>query len=461
MKKAIIISIVIFIAISVKSQVYETWSAPIALTDSSSFNSNPEVVVLNANESYMFYEKKQSQSGNREIWWKKISGSMSDEQMLIGGYPEADYRNPKIVNYNFLVFECNATNNDQYDLFGVKFDENGLVGNSFKLTNTDYDENSFYGESYSGICCWESEGDIIVANIQNSQDTLQLTNIEIIDTVNCFDPVCKDGFISWRKVEDNESHIYYSEIDWPSTEWSAPDTIFQTNDNINLSLSKSLYGFEGRNLCWQGSGKIYFSDTPNGYIAEISSPEILGIDNYYEPTAFNLEFITDYSPELYSFAGEAGPIRDIYIKVEMFSDDVINITDDTLKNKNPKLFYGGGNSYSYNVHNIWQTEINDFDVLYMSMASYLFGAIKENDAFRLEISPNPVSNNQNITISSPENISIYSAQIYSVSGELILKTGFDSHSSNYEINMRNTLPGVSFIKIQTSKGEVTRKLIKK
>ncbi|NOX46622.1 MAG: hypothetical protein GXO89_06555 [Chlorobi bacterium] len=45
MKKAIIISIVIFISISTKLQVYETWSAPIALTDSSSYNSNPLVAI--------------------------------------------------------------------------------------------------------------------------------------------------------------------------------------------------------------------------------------------------------------------------------------------------------------------------------------------------------------------------------------------------------------------------------
>ena len=455
MKKAILILSIIFISISVKSQVYQTWSDPIALTDSSSSNSNPDVVSYDGGESYMFYEKSST------IWWKKISEPMSDEQMLISGWPEVNYRNPKVVNYNFLIFECNATNNDQYEIFGVKFDENGLVGNSFQLTNTNYDENSFYATNSSSICCWESEGNIIVADIQNSGDTLQFTNLEIIDSGNCFDPVCKNGFISWRKIEANESHIYYSEKPWTIPEWSDPEIITQTGNNTNLSLSRTLNWFEGGyHLCWQSPNLIYFCEVPSINI-QISSPDIPGIDNYFEPTAFNLVIAVDYTPELYSFAGETNSIRNIYIKDDMYSGEVVNITDDTLVNKNPQMFAGSEYSYHYDVYNSWQTEIDGYDVLFMSMASYLFGEINENNAIHFEISPNPASNNQNITISTAENIKVYSAQIYSVSGELILKTDFDPNSNNYEIDLGEALPGVYFIKFQTLEGEVVRKVIKR
>jgi hypothetical protein len=305
MKKAILISIVIYISVSLKSQGYQTWSDPVALTDSSSFNSNPAVVNYGWGESYMFYEKKQSQSGNSEIWWRKISDPTSDEQMLIGGFPEADYRNPKVVPGHFLIFECNATNNGNYDIWGVKFDENGLAGNSCRLTDTENDENSFYNTISN--CCWENDGNIYAAIIHYVQDTLQFTDIEIIDTANCYDPVCKYHFIAWRKTENEESHIYYSEIEYPSTQWSEPDTIIQTNDNTQLSISRTLDWFDGGDiLCWQSSDSIHFSGTP-GWNLEISTPNIEGIDQYYEPTSFDLVFLTDdYFPSLYSFAGEAG-----------------------------------------------------------------------------------------------------------------------------------------------------------
>jgi hypothetical protein len=406
----------------------------------------------------MFYEKRQNQSGNRQIWWRSVP-YQAEEQLFINGFPDFDCRNPKVVDDNFLIFECNAQGN--YDLYWIKFDETGPIGNTFQFTNTDYDENSFYGTNSSSICCWESEGDIIVANIQSSGDTLQFTNLEIIDTGNCLEPVCKNNFISWRKVENEESHIYYSKIDWSSTEWSEPDTIIQTNDNTNLSISRTVEGCgEGYILSWQSSDSIHFSGTP-GYYLEISTPNIEGIDHYDEPTSFNLVFLTgDYLPELYSFAGEVGTTRDIYIMEYWFSNDPINITNDPEVNKNPELFSGGEYGYYYDVFNIWQTEINGYDVLYLSTASYVFGAIKENNAIHLDISPNPVSSNQNIRIHTSEDISIYTAQVYSATGNLILKTDFNPHIHKYEINLRNTLPGVYFIKIQTSKGKVVRKLIK-
>ncbi|NOX46621.1 MAG: T9SS type A sorting domain-containing protein [Chlorobi bacterium] len=171
----------------------------------------------------------------------------------------------------------------------MKFGENGLVGNSFRLTDTEYDENSFYGTSAMQTCCWESEGNIIATEVQ--------------------------------------------------------------------------------------------------------------------------------------YVGEYG--------------------------------------YYYDVFDIWQTEIEGYDVLFLSKASYVFGAIKENSAIHLDISPNPISSNQNIRIHTSEDISIYTAQVYSAKGNLILKTDLNPHIHKYEINLGNTKAGVYILKIQTSKGIVVRKLIKK
>lgn len=379
--------------------------------------------------------------------------------MLIGGWPEVDYRNPQIWYDCFLIFECNVYGN--YDIFGVKFDVNGLAGDAFQLTDTEYDENTFFciGD-YLGQCCWESQGSIIAAELQISQDTLKFAELETIDSVNCFEPVCRDNYIAWRKVENNESHIYYSKKNYPDYQWSVPDTIIQTNDNLNLSISNS-NGMEGYTICWQASDKIYFTDTWWGYNPQISSPEIPGIEKYYEPTAFNIDMILDELPNLYSFSGQTATSRDIYVADEFFSVYVLNITNDSLVNKNPMLFFGRVVWPNFEVINIWQTEIDGNDVLYMSSAWYLATAgVDEGELVDLNISPNPVGENQNITINSPENIFIKDVQVFSCTGYVVQEKVFNSQSHQFEIDLNNALPGVYFIKIQTSRGETVREIIK-
>lgn len=462
MKKLIITLSILMFASSLKSQIVENWTTPAALTDSSSFNSNP--VVCNfwetgSDDLFMFYEKRQSPSGLSQIWWKKISDPMSEEQMLIGGWPEVDYINPQIWQNEYLIFECNVYGN--YDIFGVKFDAYGLVGNPFQLTNTTYDENSFFCTNYySNGCCWESEGKIIATELQISQDTLKLASLEIVDSINCFDPVLQQNDIAWRKVENNESHIYYSRKTYPNWNWSSPDTL-APNNNTNLSPSTTMQFFGGGySLCWQADDKIYYSSTW-GSPPTVSSPDIPRVEKYYEPAGFNLVLGVDNLSELYSFAGETAFSRDIYIVDEWFSGYVLNITEDSLVNKNPRLFPGRQNLDYYEIINIWQTEINGHDVLFTSNAWYLAtGGVDEDELSELYISPNPLGDGQKITIHSPEDISINTVQVCNVAGHLIFEKKFNSQANQFDLDLNNAKAGVYFVKIQTSRGEAVRKVIK-
>jgi len=450
MKKAIIILSIIFITISVKSQFYSSWTEPMALTDSLSFNSNPSI-TNSWSYVFMFYEKRQTPQGLSQIWRKEVTDTLAEEQLFIEGLPGFDYRNPIVLNHEILVYESNVSGN--YDIYGIKFDEFGAVGNSFQLTNTEYDESSFYGENnWYPYCCWESNGDIIVAETDYyyPQDSLQFINQITIDTSNCHDPSCSDDFIVWRKTEGNESHIYSSSIENPE-----PGTVTFTGNSINLSMSKS-NSDEGDSFCWESLNKIYFRSI-NGN-TEIFSPDFSGIENYNEPTSFNVIYFTKELPNLYSFVGESDSTKNIYI-AGYYTTEPFQLTNDSLVQKNPRLFMGRHIPGGFDAYNIWQTVIEGHEVLYISMKSYITADLKENNNIALDISPNPVSNNQNITISTAENIQVYSAQIYSVSGELILETDFDSHSCNYEINIGNAFLGVYFIKIQTSEGESVKRLI--
>ena len=202
MKKSILILSILLFALSAKPQLIGEWSLPVALTDSISKNANPVVAVYPNDDSelYMFYEK--GEEPFRQIWWKKISEPMSEEQMFLGAWPEVDYRNPQILLYNFLIFECNVSGN--YDFFGVKFDENGLAGDIFQLTNTEFEERDLfpYTNDYSNLCCWVRGGNVYIAKPQQSQDSLILADSELIDSGDCYDPVCQENYIAWRKVEN-------------------------------------------------------------------------------------------------------------------------------------------------------------------------------------------------------------------------------------------------------------------
>ena len=462
MKTLLIFLSILLCTVSLKSQIIEDWTTPVALTDSSSNNSNPALVVLNDNGSqavFMFYER--GNVGSTQIWWKKISDPLAEQQMLIGGWPEVDYRNPQIWFNAYLIFECNVFGN--YDIFGVRFDVNGLVGEAFQLTNTEYNESTFFcSNSYPYQCCWESEGNIIASELLTSQDTLKFAQLETIDSVNCHEPVCRQNFIAWEKVENNESHIYYSKKSYPDYQWSDPDTITGTNDNTHLSLSRADSEWaEGHNLCWQAAGKIYFVETWGGPSPPISSPEIPRIEAYFEPAGFHLIMLLDYFPELYAFAGQTDTSRDIYIVDDFVSGYVLNITDDTLVDKNPGLFSGRFDWPYYEVISIWQTEINGYDVLCHSSAWYLAtGGIEEDELTGLTVSPNPLGENQTLTIHPPENVLIENVQVFSTSGALIQKISFAPQSQQFQIELKSVRPGVYFIKIETSRGRTIRKVIK-
>lgn len=469
MKKPILILLILSFAFSPKSQIVEDWAIPVALTDSIENNSNPIVIVLQDNgvdELYMFYNKYDEPY--REIWWRKISEPMSEEQMFLGVWPEVDYRNPQILLNNFLIFECNVYGN--YDLFGARFNENGLLGDIFQITNTENDENSFFiiNSYYTNTCCWESEGNILTAELEQSQDTLKLEDIEIIDSGDCFDPVCQENYIVWRKVENNESHIYYSEKNWSTNQWSDPEAIIDTGNNINQSLSIApIPEFEeGYNLCWQSDNKIYFSDLHGNYIY---SPTIPGVENYYEPTAYNYMFITDNFPGFYSFAGETASTRDIYIMDDYVSSNILKITDDSQLNKNPRLFTGR-NTYGYDhyeIVNIWQTEINGYDVLYCSYAVYnvVIGGMNENQLPQLNIYPNPFTESLNIDF-LPSELEMVNLEIYTLNGERILSREIDgqkntlrSISWNPKKDWKSLSQGVYFVKLTQGKSSIVRKVV--
>jgi hypothetical protein len=464
MKTIIPFITLILFTLPLYSQIMGSWSSPLAITDSTSDNSNPVVVVW-YDELYLFYNKYDEPY--RNVWWKKISEPMTEEQMLFGVWPELDYRNPQMLFNNFLILEINVFDGE-YDIFAAKVDTTGIVGDFFPLTNTPYDENSFFGyNSYSGICCWEGEGNIYLAEPQISEDTLILAEIELIDSGNCYDPVCQEGYVTWRKVESNESHIYYSEKNWSTNQWSDPAAIIDTGNNINLALSISvpeLYGW-GYNISWEAKDKIYFTDLDGGIP---TFPEIPGIEKYHEPDAFNIIWLTDYISDLYSFVGETDSVRDIYIVDEEVSNYILNITNDPNIDKNPRFFIGRPTyEYStfYEIINIWQKEINGNDVLYFSSSLYnvVIGNTLENDMTHVTIFPNPAPQGSFLQINFSEVIADdFNISILNNHGQIVDEFNVEKNNSK-EISVgwnKGNLPaGIYYLVVRTKNETFTEKFI--
>ncbi|MCF8367571.1 MAG: T9SS type A sorting domain-containing protein [Bacteroidales bacterium] len=434
------------------SQVIQDWSASVAFTDTNSFNSNPVVTAIpeyGMGSLFMFYEKTATQGSDHWIWWKKISDPQSEEEMLIGGFEFVDYRNPQIVYNDYLIFESNAL--DYYNLFAVKVDEDGLVpGEFYQLTYSQTDIEYFYASSgfYTPVGCWIENGDLMVADIVLNSDSLFFTNIEVLDSGNCFDPVCRHDYIAWRKLVNNESHIYFSERDYGNAPWSEPDTICATGNNIHLSISRILED-DGWTVCWENDGNVYYYDI-NGWSSP-TTPDWPEIDNFYEPSAFHLVIIVDDLPELYSFAGEAGSNRDIYIVDQMWSGELKNLTEDLHFNKNPRLFQGRLYGYFYEVVNIWQTEINGYDVLFGSQATYTIGNVNDemsSTRFDVMVYPNPVKDH--IAFEYPNSdYQNFNLSIFNNQGEIVLQK-----SDNKEIFYLENIDlqsGVYFYTLKSNK----------
>ncbi len=218
-------------------------------------------------------------------------------------------------------------------------------------------------------------------------------------------------------------------------------------------------------LCWQSQDKIHFSYTwgPNLYI---STPELPGIEKYYEPTAFHLILLTESIPELYSFAGEAGSSRNIYLIDNMFSGEVLNISNDDHINKNPRLFSGHLNWPYYEIINVWQKEIEGVDVLFESHAWYMAtGNIDDEKSVELNIYPNPFTETLNIELMNVQT-DVTLLEIFSISGEKLFCREIQNQANTSQSISWNPISdgvnlseGIYLVKFTQGRSSVVRKVV--
>ncbi len=477
MKNAIFsISVFFFIGIA-HAQFYPDWTEPVAITDSLSINSNPVVLTTTDdqnNDVFCFYEKRATGGSPSRIWYRNIY-TMSDEQIVFNE-DVFEFRNPNILVYPpyydsryFLVYESNQTGD--FDLYGIEFFTDGTFGQPFNLTNTPGDESSCdLGGGYEfNEACWKYEESILTSHISVIGDSLQFEEVYTIDTTNCFDPVCTQNYVLYRKITNDSSHIYYSKFNEAENLWTEPDTVYATGNNINLAIAKYnsyLYN-DWVTAVWENNRQLLSWE---GSYQEISHGEFEGISECVEPDFLTFDIYVDYFdfPAVFTFYSGEGQNKEVYSYAD-YAFYGQNLSNNNVVDSNPKVFYGPFYSNYFNTIDIWQTHINGNSVLYMSQISILLGSIgdhKRNDVQFLRISPNPFNEMLNIEyyISGNNEVSI---DIYTISGKQIdhiniydQKTGWNTYTWKVLENGKNNLPeGIYFIVLKQGNETVSKKTI--
>ncbi len=472
--KTTVLFIFLFVSSFINAQFYEDWTEPLAITDSISINTNPDVLAdtdILDGDVVVFYEKTMSVESNSQIWMRNLT-TLEEEQEILA-IENIDFRNPKLLVFSpyydtrcFIIYESNEAGN--FDIYGIEFFEDGSFGSSFQLTNTPEDENSCYISSLDAdiTACWETNSNIYFSEISFSQDTLQFEEIVTIDTNYCMEPICSDDHVFYRKMVGDSAHIYFSK-NIATGVWTQPAALYAIGNNINLQMIKHMFysTMDGEYIIWENNGQAqvwtYWSQ-------EVSTVQFQGAEICYEPSCLTYDVITDFwMPAIYTFCSGNNENREVYAINEEFSYVVINISNNSNIDRYPKLFMGKMAYNYFNTLNIWQSELNDNSVLYLSQVSVLIGGTTKykKNKLDLQISPNPFKDHLEIGFNSKEK-GIVCIEIVSITGKKLFEKKINVNANyihsftwNPQKDGINLSRGIYFVKLKLGESSIVRKVV--
>lgn len=473
--KKLLFLIILLSYLSINAQFYENWTEPFPITDSLSINSNPDVLAdtdILGGDVVVFYEKKVTASSNSQIWMRNLN-TLEDEQVIFAA-ESIDFRNPKLLVYSpyyntrcFIIHESSETGN--FNIYGIELFQDGSLGPSFQLTNTPEDENSsFVNSVFDGMsACWETSSNIFFSEISLSGDTLQFDEIVSIDTNFCHEPICSNDHVFYRKMVNDSSHIYYSRL-LAGGQWTQPAALYELGHNTSLkSIARMFFGIDDDEyIVWENNGQTliwtYWSQ-------EVTTFQFQDIDITYEPSCLIYDVITDFwMPSIFTFCSGENENREVYAVNEEFTNIAINISNNIYTDSYPKLFMGRMYGNYFNTLNIWQSEVNNSKVLYLSQKSILFGGTNENGSnskLSLQVSPNPFNNHLEIEFSSREQGPAI-IEIKDLKGHTIIFKEFVLITNHKELFIWNPSKennsiskGIYLVKMKQGKSIVTKKVV--
>jgi len=443
----------------IQCQPANNWSEPVILTDTVSYNSNPNLVI---NSSELFYEKKFSLLSPSSIYYQDI---YSNDEVAVLSNDSISYRNPLpiIVEYDnyYLLYESNQNGN--YDIYAIEYFFNGNFGNTIQLTTTPEDENSLkvsYNYEGSFFGTWIANENVYVANIDYNY--ISFENIEILDTGICSNPVCEYGVVYWQRFEDNEFHIYRAEYN--TGNWSNPQPIYTIGNNIGLTMTRVLWDEFEACPVWENDGEILYYNSNNG---EVNSIDIVGIDSAFQPSSFFYYVLTgeNYLSTL-SFTTGIGLNQEIYVLDNCWGSALVNISDNNIKDSHSKLFQGSSYGGYWQFYCIWQSHINGYTALNSSMTYIIFGDVQENKYDKLLIlHPNPFNRTLNIEFVKDQEENVF-LEIFTINSKKLLRRKFQGQAGtlqsiiwNPEGDGINLSEGIYLVKLTQGKSSIVRKVV--
>lgn len=473
MKTSILLFVALVVCLLSNAQFYPDWSEPGIFTDSLTLNSNATLLIVDNQDLYSFFEKRASPDALPQIWYSTsfIAGEeeqLTNNELFTYRNPTAYYDSPGYNSRSFIFYESNETGN--FELYYVEVFLQDSISNSVQFTYTNEDESMLdFGGEYFYTATWKSGEVIKAATIITSYDSIYLENINTIDSLNCYDPVCSEEYVLYRKIENDSSHIYFSKYDNYSGHWLEPDTVFATGNNTELTKARSMSFGSEPYFCWRNNNGTYGFDP---YWNQVDQLSFYGIDNINETSLLIYYLITDmYAPMgIYTFTSGEDNQREVWATISYYSEPK-NISENVYCDANPQVFVSYEGSYYFNAMAVWESTVNNNSVLSCSQISISYGKVNENNfrqrnQLNCKISPNPFSESLNIEyyLSSPSEISI---DIYSLSGKHITniktgiaKKGWNSLSWNLiESKIAELNEGAYFVVIRKGNKQTVQKVI--
>jgi len=367
------------------SQQYYVWSDPVAISDSSTNNTDATVKRIDfygGHDYYTFWVRSEDTSSS-DIYVQRYYIVEDPIPLVYEG--DFHYRNPQVIpleNWNsgdtsfVLLYEADI--DGDFDIYYQKYATNGFT-EPLALTQTDTDEGQMQASNSGGVV-WENDGNILFSRLKKTfTGTLYFDTTAVIDSIMCSNPdISKDDnssspqYISWEKIINDSSKICLRE--WANPGWL--ETIIVSDSGLNTlpRFSESTWNGVTPTLSWNcmlPDSAILVGYSPSYWSPDYYTP-YFGQEIPFNPHFFNIMIFVDevYDYSVMTFEHQEGSQTDIYGNKGYIVYNLsghVNISNSSTIERNPYLFEGMFYATSYmDVINIWESWRNGHWQLFTS-----------------------------------------------------------------------------------------------
>jgi hypothetical protein len=471
------------------AQKCESWSDPVALSDSLEDNHNPFVVHISNDYAtyYVFWDRSLDVFGSEIVCTDFYNSGETESVVLAEGYNVSSPQVISMVDWYpvtdtlaFIFYE--SSQNSSKDLYYTVMTGNGF-SEPIPFASTPRDETHLRVSPGGGIV-WQ-EGDAIrYCRLRPDNSGYYFDPVVTIDEGECYNPDIQktmnmydmDQRIVWEKGNPDQSQVWYSEWDYANEAWSNPVRLFDDIQHKNVYFPGGMKEFGGWNQIlvseYVGTSGNYFISahefyTGEDFISEFSQPvsfqsdlftyDVL-TDDYLGAGYFAFRYYTGQgNSDIYSTdLGWTSPALDNYCMIDSTS---------TSEN-NPRLFEGKFYSYAFDLICIWESWRNGHSQLYTAKTLVLTGDVTENTgkgAMNIRAVPDPFSGSFTLEFNADKAAPV-TIKIFDFCGQPVMAMN-RIHSlpgkNSIRIDAHELASGIYILGVESERGTGQIKLIKK